>query len=1169
MSIHDKLSIQNIVKTYISHRGLIPHQLDSYNLFVKKGINKILSELSPYKFTHKQKTIEISFLNPFIDQPKRTETNNESKHLFPSECLIREKSYISALYVDLYVKIINLSEKVDDIIVEQTKFFIGYIPVMIGSKLCNTYKMNKEDINGYFIINGTKRILLSQLKQCPNEILIFKNKLKHPKFKLYVEIRSFKFEYSNLRSNIFSIGVIKHDVLKLDIICANIPYIYDNNGIPLGICFGVLGYFDIKQIYEMIFFHSINKKIDKYTHDKMCQLLTQTLELSLHMNKKDINIYLFNRYKKEKLTDYDSESEDVELDLKEQAIQNNNTIEYNISVELLPHLGTDLDKKAWFISYCVFKLLCVHFKLDNIIDRDHYSIKRIIPPGIILENQFNFAIRSIFNKFQKYCSQKNISQHNVISFINTKTLTTCLLSGLSSNKWRCISNNNKTSISQHFDYINYLGALSNLSKILTPIASDMGKVLGPRLLHPSHYGIICTETPEGKKTGTVCVYTLGCNISHYQNREAIIKYLHNCENIKIFSKFNNKIKKYNVKIIVDGEWIGGVNKPEEVYKFLIKKRRELLINPYISISFSNDTNEIKILTDGGRCMRPLFIVENGELLFDIDKYRGNFYSSLKNGILEYVDKSEEEFYQVCMSLDEFFSYNINKRKEFTHCEIEPCLMLGYGLTQQIFANHNQGPRNIYAANMLKQAASSSTSYIRNNVSLPYHILDYPQKPLVNTILAEYTGLIHNPFGQNAIVAITCYDGFNQEDSIIINKAAIDRGFMVSTKWIPLYTKLNKEDILYLPSLYKKNSLKLDDDFIISIGSQVENGDILVGKKSPLKDSSLIYTELLPGVVDNVVITESDDSTVIYVYISQHRIPMESDKFATLSAQKGTLGAIVNAEDLPFSSSGIIPDILFNALGFPSRMTITQFLECITGKVISISSSLLNNTKIRNIIPSELNRKNLEYMGTPFRKIDDKQLCEELLRCGFHPYGLETMYDGKSGNKMKALLFMGPIYYMKLKHLGADKCFSRGIDGPVSSLTHQSSGGKKRMGGTRMGRMERDVSTSLGAAYTTGLKIFNGDEYQTWFCNECGLPVIVKDSVKNDILKITGKQNIKEAIKNLPADFSAGVCSSCGCKNISLVKIPYATKLLIHNLLAMGIAIRCLIDKNNNVVVRYD
>ncbi len=588
-------------------------------------------------------------------------------------------------------------------------------------------------------------------------------------------------------------------------------------------------------------------------------------------------------------------------------------------------------------------------------------------------------------------------------------------------------------------------------------------------------------------------------------------------------------------VYVNGKLVGFHQEPEKLVNAIKGMRRDGKLPPDLSVAYYSDTDEVYINMDAGRAMRPLLVVKDGKPLLT-EEHINQIHEGLltwndlvRKGIIEYLDAEEEENAYIAMSIDEL-------TPEHTHLEIHPALILGIVASVVPFANHNSAPRLTMATAMLKQSLGVYSSNFNYRMDTQMHILYQPQIPIVQTKQTKYIGLNDRPAGQNAIVAITPYYGYTIHDAIVINKASIERGLFRSV-FFRTYTDEERKypggqkDRFEIPKPeifgYRGDEAykHLGEDGLAFPGREVKGGDVIIGKTSPprfieevgelslleekRRENSVIVRKGEGGVVDSVMLTETDGGNkLVKVRVRSVKIPEIGDKFASRYGQKGVIGLIVPQWDMPFTADGITPDIIMDPHAVPSRMTVGHILELLGAKAGSLSCKLVNGTAFE--------KPNLDWMR------------EVLKSYGFRPDGKEVLYDGMTGEKVKAEIFMGPIYYQKLKHLVSLKIHARSR-GPVQILTRQPTEGRAREGGLKFGEMERDTLIGHGASMLLQERLLKeSDEIEVPVCKKCGV-VAIEDHIK-------GK----------------AYCPVCGGTDIYKIKTSYAFKLLLSEMMAMGI-----------------
>jgi len=586
-----------------------------------------------------------------------------------------------------------------------------------------------------------------------------------------------------------------------------------------------------------------------------------------------------------------------------------------------------------------------------------------------------------------------------------------------------------------------------------------------------------------------------------------------------------------VDVFIDGRYIGVTEKPEELVKFVKQRRRVGKISNQINISYLDYLNEIKIVTDSGRVRRPLIIVENGkskltrEHLEKLDKGEITWTDLIQNEIIEFLDAEEEENAYVALKPEDLTN-------DHTHLELDPLVILGISTSFVPFLEFNRGDRVNFGSKMVGQSIGIFSTNFLKRVDTKSNILVYPQNSLVKTHINDVLNYENHPSGQNIVIAVMTFKCFNIEDAIIMNKSSIERGLF----WSYLFRSYEaeekrymggQEDIIGVPEpgvrgYAGEDSYKhLSEDGIVEPGTKLTEEQIIIGKISPLRflgsldqfitdlenirETSVKIRHGQKGIVDRVFITESvGGNKLIKVVVRDLKRPEMGDKFASRHGQKGVIGLIIPEEDLPFTKDGIIPDIIFNPHGIPSRMTMGKLLEILAGKLCALEG--------RNMLSSA------------FHSIPEEYLRESLVKHGFKDDGKETLYNEETGEKYIQDILIGNVFYQKLDHLVSNKIHARSR-GPVALLTKQPTEGKSKRGGLRLGEMEKDCLIAQGASLLLKER-FDSDRTTVYICKECGLPAIY-DRVRNKKF-----------------------CPVCGESKIVDTEMAYAFKLLLEELKSM-------------------
>jgi len=662
-------------------------------------------------------------------------------------------------------------------------------------------------------------------------------------------------------------------------------------------------------------------------------------------------------------------------------------------------------------------------------------------------------------------------------------------------------------------------------------------------------GTVVHNTPEGQSVGIVKNLSYMAHVTIHSNSTSIREYV--AENTTDISTLTPKQMYDKTKVFVNGAWIGITEEPGVLYNALKEKKYRGSINVYTSIVFDYKMNEIRVCNDGGRLTRPLLRVNNNKTMITsdvIDKLNKNELTwddlltncRIEDSAIEYVDPEEQSWSMVAMKPMDLMK-EADTIYKYTHCEIHPSTMFGVLASCIPFPEHNQSPRNTYQCAMSKQSMGVYVTNYEQRMDKTAYVLNYPMRPLVDTRIMNMIELMKIPSGCNVIVAIMTHTGYNQEDSLLFNKGSVDRGLFQATIY---HTEKDEdkqkvngdEEIRCKPDPTKTKGMKfanynkINSKGLIPENTLVENRDIIIAKITPIKENRNDHTKVIKYEDQSRIHRTNEDTYIDKNYIDRNgdgynfakvrlrsvRKPVIGDKFSSRHGQKGTIGNIIPEENMPFTKDGVRPDIIINPHAIPSRMTIGQLKETVLGKVL-VELGLFGD-------------------GTSFGEFEVSSICDELINNGYNAHGNQIMYNGLTGEQFESSVFIGPVFYQRLKHMVADKQHSRSI-GPMVNLTRQPAEGRSRDGGLRFGEMERDAMISHGAARFTRGRLYDAsDKYQVHVCKRCGLIASYNDQVH---------------IHN---------CRTCdNTTDFAYVEIPYACKLLFQELITMNIAPRVITD----------
>jgi DNA-directed RNA polymerase II subunit RPB2 len=875
-----------LIEDYFKKYNTSSLQIESYNSFVETLLPQMITGTSFKVVLPQNQLLVVYFGNIYIEKPYIYTNHQKPVVLFPEETRLRDLSYEAVVHVDIFTSLVNTIT--NDVIEKQTLPYVNLmkIPVMVRSKLCNLPKSTDfhnecdKDYGGYFIIRGKERVLIAQERITYNHIYVYGDK-KSSKFDHFAEIRSTKEDAGSV--------LIRAKIIN-EIILVSLPYIQVD--IPLGIV--------LKAI-----------KLDGGNFLKLFKdfpYMTPFVRNSIN-NFKDLSYvdcinyigkYTINR------------------------IQDSKRFNYTIQLlenEILPHLGlyASIEEVGDFLALIIFKLLQTIAGKRPIDDRDHVCNKRIEMTGHLIGN----LLRTLFKKFIKSTQQRMEKKQdlNIIGAIQRFNISQRLYHCFSTGNWGVQKSKYiRQGVSQILNRLSYNATVSHLRRVIIPIGKD-SKNTQVRQLHSSTYGFTdAVETPEGSTSGIVKAFSMLVKITN-SIPSVIIQ-----DVVSSMSSFIPIGKRDLSKcgIFINGNWIGSIETSDATsYVCKLRALREThMLDRSISIGWDRVDNEIHIHSDEGRIIRPVFNVCHPKF----PQLKEDWDDMIEEGLIVMVDGYEVDFEHIAMWPKDIIP-------ETSFLEIHPSLLLGTCSNLIPFINHSQAPRNLYSSSMMKQSIGMYNSSFNTRFDNTAHILHYPQKRLVTTKYSTMCGMEDNPSGINAIVAIGCYTGFNMEDSILINKSAIDRGMFHSTVYKTVSTSESKrgthgnERIELPPENIRNNSLDyscLGSDGIVLIGSQVKANSVLVGKvyyKSEVveRDTSLVCCSSEAGIVDSIASTFNASGYLhIKVKIRSTRIPEVGDKLASLEGQKGTTGAIVPQEDMPFTANGMVCDLLVNSHCIPSQ-----------------------------------------------------------------------------------------------------------------------------------------------------------------------------------------------------------------------------------------------------------
>ena len=1153
-----------------NNQVLVAHQINSFNQLIEEIIpgilqngENVISERVGEKIIVKHR---LSFDDLGIKPPS---LENDEGLMYPLDAIQKNLSY-SAIYtatVTQWQDIIDIeSGKVDSKTIGKPEkdVHIAKIPIMIKSKYCNlvlkpdlSNKHCKYETGGYFIINGNEKVVSSVEEVVHRKQLVFIKK-EQSVLTYYVQVRSRIYTQHVGNVQIFTIKMKKDNSIILAI-----PHFKE---VSIFVLMRALGLETDSDIVDAI----VDKNKDNNILNQLS--IAMNAQNNLVLSREEAIEYLMENVKYTK-----SGYNETNLEIKHQ--QKKNHLMKVLSEFILPHIfaprltdpkaNPELDMlyKGYYIGEMINKLIRCVLKNSKDVeehrgcdDRDSMSNKRLELPGILMGTLFDQYFKKTLNDYAKiFRSKQHIDESNppnIIGHIKTNTIEQGLRQALSTGTFGI-----RKGLAQMLSRLNYLLSLSFMRRAITPTIDATNKLTSPRHLHSTQYGRYCPlETPEGHKVGTIKNLALSAEITLTlkDQEDIIMKYL-NGKYFRLENITSTERYKY-FKIEFNGNTVGYTDDFNKIHEGLRKLRFSGEIDKMVGLVINFRDKKYVIDTTGGRIKRPLLTVDfENNLNFNKKMLKGithwDEFLIKHSNVIEYLDIDEELNAMVATfptyidqarmvmnkpplknigditKINKTNRYDENVFVRYTHCEIHPALILGVISTDMSFPNHSPGSRGHFHYNQAKQAMGIYRSDYKERIDISY-ILYHSQVPIVSSRMKKYTGANIFPAGENVVVAIMSYMGYNQEDSLLMNGSSIEKGLFraqslskygETVKKNPasgqseLFMKPNRDKV---DGLKDANYEKLNEDGFVDEETVINDGDVIIGMvipkaispdnvdEKPYKDNSKIYKSLVPGTIDKVISgINNDNYPMLKIRMRSERIPNIGDKFASKNAQKGTIGFKPHRADLPFSESGIIPDVILNPNCIGRRATIGQLIEMFLGKLCAV--------------------KGIYGDATPFTGINLNKINNELVERGFNEWGKEVMYNGLTGQKMEMEIFMGVAYYQRLKQMVADKAQSRAI-GPKQILNRQPTEGKSRSGGLRIGEMERDVLISHGIAQTLKeTMVDKSDLYVCYVCDLCGLFA----SKKKD-------QNFY-------------VCRSCNnSTRISKIIIPYPFMLFLNELRSM-------------------
>jgi len=1115
--------------------ALVNHQLGSFNDFLPHDQNpapwmqRVVDNISVGADEARRGAIrlELGDLDVIIElgkirigRPIVYEANGSQTESIPMMARLRNMTYSAPVYLEFTI----VEEGME---IEEVEEEIGNMPVMVKSMLCNLHRHyltgegssdddyknalilkgeDPQDPGGYFIVNGTERVLVCLEDLAPNRVMV-ENEQRYQRKTELAKVFS-------QREGFRALTVVEKK--KDGILQVSIPVA--SGQVPLAVLMMALGMESADDIMQAI------------TNDpEMQNLILANIE-EIHSTEgiyttQEALEYMERRFAAGQSKEYRKKR-----------------INYILDNTLLPHLNTTYEarlKKAVFLGRMAREVLELNRGQRKPDDKDHYANKRLKLAGNLMEELFRSGLQALLNdmKYQMERSYSKRKENRIHHAVRRDVLTNKIMHAMATGNWT----GGRAGVSQLLDRTCNMATLSHLRRVISPLTRSQPH-FEARDLHPTQFGRLCpNETPEGQNCGLVKNLALMVDVSENLPDAHIREVLDELD-IHPIEEGEAQLG----KVYFNGDLIGTHESPVDLVTEIRQRRRKNMISNVVNVRYDDSLNDVIINSDPGRIRRPLLVVgRNNRLKIkerDIDSLqqgKSEWDDLLNKGIVEYIDAEEEENCLIALNEDDL--ERNKKTHKYSHMEVDPMTILGVATSNVPFPEHNSSPRCTMGAGMSKQSLGLGQANYRIRPDTRGHLLHYAEVPMLQTEAMKYNTLITRPAGQNMVVAVMSYHGYNMEDALIFNQGSIDRGIGRST-FVRTYMSEERrypggqEDRFVIPGPDVRGARSeeayfyLEEDGLIYPEIDLSGKEVLIGKTSPprflseptdflspqkVRESSVTVRHGEKGTVDSVMLSETENgSRIARIRVRDQRVPEMGDKFASRHGQKGVIGHIVPAEGMPFTEQGITPDLIINPHAIPSRMTVAHLLEMIGGKVGSMEGRTVD--------------------GSAFSGEKENDLRTSLAESGFRHSGREVLYDGQTGRRIDAEIFIGVIYYQKLHHMVSGKLHARSR-GPVQLLTRQPTEGRARMGGLRFGEMERDCLIAHGAA------------------------MVIKDRLLDESDKTV--QFVDSKSGHIGYLDRRGVLTSPMGDNTSIypVTMSYAFKLLLEELKSLGIAARLRLE----------
>ncbi|PSC73428.1 DNA-directed RNA polymerase III subunit RPC2 [Micractinium conductrix] len=1087
-----------LLPAFLQAKGLIRQHVSSFNHFISSDLLKIIRAKGNERIgCDADPNFYLKYTNIYVGRPSLEEDYVQTE-LTPNQCRLRDQTYSAPITVDVEYT------RGKEVVIRKGKngvgaITIGRMPIMLRSDRCVLTGKNEEELarvgecpldpGGYFVVKGTEKVILIQEQLSKNRIIIDTD--SHGQ--IVASVTSSTHERKSKTNIVTKHGrlLLKHNAFTEDV---NIVIVMRAMGIESD-----------AEVLQLV-----------GTEGAFAALLAPTLQ---HCREEAV-------FTRQQALDYlASKVKSAGRPMGgpggggggggggfqrrgRSRVDEARDILANVVLCHVPVVSFDYQQKVTYIAVMIRRMLYAMLDPSFIDDRDYYGNKRLELAGgllaLLFEDLFKRLNADLKRQADSSLSKANrATQFDIAKCIRTDTINFGLEHAISSGNWTIKRfRMERKGVTQVLSRLSFISAVGMMTRITSQFEKTR-KVSGPRALQPSQWGMLCpADTPEGESCGLVKNLALMTHVTTDEEEGPIARLAHimGVEPASLVNQSELR-EQGSALVFLNGNILGVHRRPKYFVRSFREMRRRGKVGEFVSVYLQHDT--VQIASDGGRVCRPLIICDRGvprvtdEHLQLLREGKWTFNTFLRNGLLEYLDVNEENNSLVAL-------YESNCGPRVTHLEIEPFTIMGVVAGLIPYPHHNQSPRNTYQCAMGKQAMGNVAFNQLNRMDTLLYLLCYPQRPLLTTKTIELVGFDRLGAGQNATVAVMSYSGYDIEDAIVMNRASLDRGFgrcIVLRKHSATLKKYanRTQDRIVLPAGTGAPGAKvpgkfrlLDRDGIAAAGEVLSQGEVLVNKQVPTNTRDQVtnpaampdafyrpspvswkgYSGGEKCVVDKVMLTSNDDNpTVVKVLVRHTRRPELGDKFSSRHGQKGVVGSIWSQSDMPFSERGLVPDLIMNPHGFPSRMTVGKMIELLGSKAAVCTGKFHYGTAF----------------GEPAGLADTvEKISAELVESGFSYSGKDFLHSGITGEALEAYIFMGPVYYQKLKHMVLDKMHAR-ARGPRVVLTRQPTEGRSRDGGLRLGEMERDCLIGYGASMLLLERLMiSSDQFEVHVCTHCGL-----------------------------------------------------------------------------------